>query len=279
MDLTSLKTIKEICDTNGIRLSKKRGQNFLIDRKVLDKIIQFSGLSQQDIVLEIGGGFGVLTLELAKNVKKVIVVEADRKAVGILRQNLRNFKNVEIVEGDILELTTSNLKLTTLPYKIVANIPYQITSRLIRQFLEEKNQPQEMVLMVQKEVAQRIMANDGKESLLSISVKFYAKPEILFYVSKNSFWPRPKVDSAIIKIGGIGVKREIGEKEMFFRVVRAGFAKKRGQLAGNLAKGIKISKERVNILLEKAKIDQKARAEDLKVEDWLRLVNIFNKIQ
>ncbi|MFN3302081.1 MAG: 16S rRNA (adenine(1518)-N(6)/adenine(1519)-N(6))-dimethyltransferase RsmA, partial [Patescibacteria group bacterium] len=166
--------------------------------------IKSANLSKDDVVLEIGPGTGILTLELAKRAKKVIAVEKDEKMIEILKDVLKNsgIQNVQIIKGDILKLLTSHFQLPT-SFKVVGNIPYYLTSRLLRNLLELKKKPKLIVLMVQKEVAQRICAKPPKMNLLAVSVQFYGKPEIVSYVSKKSFWPRPKVDSAIIKISEI----------------------------------------------------------------------------
>lgn len=252
---------------------KRLGQNFLIDRGVIKKIIEAAELKKDDLVLEVGPGIGNLTIELAQRVKKVIAIEKDKKMIEILENLLEcsNVRNVEIINKDILKL---DLKPYTLkPYKVVANIPYYLTSPLIRKFLENTGvRPLQMTLMVQKEVAQRICAKPPDMSLLTVSVQFYAKPEIASYVSKKSFWPRPKVDSAILRIAPlINADRKLIDAELFFKVVKAGFTQPRRQLINNLSRGLKIEKEKVkNWLLENG-IEPRQRAETLTIEDWINL--------
>jgi len=227
MDLLSSKTIKQILKEYDAAPLKRLGQNFLINRGVLQKIVEAANLGREDIVLEIGPGLGQMTQELARRAKKVIAIEKDRKFVEILKETMKEYDNVEIIQGDILKIGLADTGLTVTkpvsfrgngyvtterdrngprnrnrltPYKVIANLPYYITSPVIRKFLEEKNQPKEMLLMVQKEVAQRICASPPNMSLLSISVQFYAQPKIISYVSKDSFWPSPKVDSAILRL-------------------------------------------------------------------------------
>jgi len=268
------------------------GQNFLIDEKVLRKIIEAAELLENDIVLEVGPGIGNLTAELAKRVKKVIAIEKDKKMVEILRETLKNFTNIEIIEGDILKI---NLKpYTSKPYKVVANIPYYLTSPLIRKFVETVEvKPQLLVLMVQKEVAQRIVARPPAMSILAVSVQFYAKPEIISLVSKKSFWPSPKVDSAIIKISAFNQRRKSAFNQRFFKIVRAGFSQPRKQLINNLSKNLKvdelklistrrslalarvIDKIKVRDWLLKNKIQPTQRAETLNLEDWINLTKSF----
>ncbi len=271
MDLSSKEKIKTILNEYGAKPQKGLGQNFLIDKNILSNILEASDIQNNDTVLEVGPGLGVLTQELAKKARKVIAVEKDKKMAEILRKNLADFKNIEIIEDDILKLNPKRYTLNA--YKVVANIPYYITSPLIRKFLEAKFPPKDLVLMVQKEVAQRICASPPKMSLLAVSVQFYAQAKIAFYVSKNCFWPAPKVDSAIIKIVPHKIVGHRESYNLFFAVVKAGFSHPRKQLAGNLSHELKLTKEQTIEWLAKSKINQKQRAETLSVEDWTRLVD------
>ena len=193
--------LKKLLKKYNLRPSRRLGQNFLVDEKVLRKIIEAAELSKNDIVLEIGPGIGNLTVKLAKRVKKVVAVEKDQRMIEILKETLKDFKNVKIIKADILKFSPKIYNLKSKIYKVVANIPYYLTSPLIRKFVETVEvKPQLLVLMVQKEVAQRICTKPPDMSILAVSVQFYAKAEIISFVSKKSFWPQPKVDSAIIKI-------------------------------------------------------------------------------
>ena len=257
------------------------GQNFLIDRGALKKIVEAGELTRDDIIVEVGPGFGVLTFELAEKVKKVIAVEKDKTLAKILKERLLENKisNVLVIEGDILKMDISeligNYSLQTTHYKLIGNIPYYITAPLIRKFLESGQKPSIMVLMVQKEVAQRICAKpvQNQMSLLAISVRFYAEPEIIAYVSKKSFRPSPKVDSAIIKIA-VKKPKDLPkiDSELFFKIVKAGFAGKRKQLINTLSRGLDKTKERVKDVLEQAMIQPERRAESLSLEEWVALV-------
>ena len=213
MNLCSPSVIKNLCKELDIRPTKSKGQNFLIDGNILNKIVQAADLKKTDTVLEVGPGLGCLTMELAKRAGKVISVELDRKLAAYLREMIQEYNNVEIVEGDILKLgvrgpanragrqgSGTAYSLFPVGYKIVANLPYNITSRFLRKFLTAENKPSEMVLMIQKEVAQRICAKAGDMSLLAVSVQYYGQPKIVDYVSKNCFWPSPEVDSAILRV-------------------------------------------------------------------------------
>jgi 16S rRNA (adenine1518-N6/adenine1519-N6)-dimethyltransferase len=257
---------KNLLKKYHLRPSKRLGQNFLIDETVLQKIIQTADLSKKDIVLEIGSGLGILTQELAKRAKKVIAVEKDKNMVKILKEILKDYQNVEIIEGDILHQTFQGQPL----FKIIANLPYYITSPVIRMFLELKNPPQEMVLLVQKEVAQRICAQPPKMSLLTVAVQFYSQPKIISYVSKKSFWPQPKVEAAILKISQIKKPQNI-DIQQFFRIVKAGFSAPRKQLINNLSKGLKSEREKIKKALLDCGLNPKIRAESLSAGDWIKL--------
>lgn len=270
----------------GISPKKLFGQNFLISEGILDKIVESSNIDRGDVVLEVGPGLGALTLKLAKKARQVIAVEKDRVLVNILREQIteRGIDNIQIIEGDVMKFLTPNSQfLNNLQnqnfqisnYKLIANIPYYLTSALIRKFLESETKPQKIVLMIQKEVAQRICAPkyDQKMNILALSVQFYADAKILFYVSKENFWPAPKVDSAVIEISPKKELPDIDEKS-FFKVVKAGFANKRKQLAGNLSTNLGISKERAEEILTSIGINPKQRAEELDFEKWLKLTKL-----
>jgi len=295
VNLTSKKNIKELFKKHRVYPSKKFGQNFLIDKTIIKKVIKAANLKPKDIVLEIGPGIGNLTQELAKKVKKVIAVEKDPKMIEILKETLEDLKNVKIINKDILKLNFqfSIFNFQSIPnfqfsnkYKIIANLPFYITAPVIRKFLESKHPPIEMVLITQKEVAQRICSKPPKMNLLAVSVQFYAKVKTISYVSKKSFWPQPKVDGAILKIKPLKNKSR-GRASTFFKVVKAGFSQPRKQLANNLTKGLalsspnglalrssnglKLNKEQIKFWLLKNNIQPSQRAETLDIRDWINL--------
>jgi 16S rRNA (adenine1518-N6/adenine1519-N6)-dimethyltransferase len=272
MDMISKKIVKNLFKEYQIKPSKNFGQNFLINEKAIQKIIEAADIQSRDIILEIGPGIGAITQELAKKAKKVIAVEKDPKMVQILKETLQEFKNVEVIQNDILKL------IFKLPhsYKIVANLPFYLTPRVIRKFLEIPNPPKEMILIVQKEVAQRICAKPPKMNLLAVSVQIYADAEIISYISKKSFWPQPKVDSAIIKITSKGrsvLPRISGGQTstIFFGIVKAGFAQPRKTILNNLKNGLKLDKDEIEKWLVENNIQLNQRAETLSVQDWLNL--------
>jgi 16S rRNA (adenine1518-N6/adenine1519-N6)-dimethyltransferase len=286
MNLASRVVVKDLLRKYNIQPFKGFGQNFLISENILKKIVEAANVNPEDIILEIGPGIGTLTQELAKKAKKVIAVEKDKKMVEILKETLVDFKNVEVLEGDALKLNPKNYKPRTNNYKLIANLPYNITSPVIRKFLEAKNPPIEMVLMVQKEVAQRICVKPpakgevrpkGRPSmnLLAVSVQFYSEPKILFYVSKNNFWPRPKVDGAILRISRIRTNLPRIDTNLFFKIVKAGFSQPRKQILNNLSKVLKLEKEKTKYWLERNNIAYNQRAETLGMEDWIKLTQDY----
>jgi len=259
-----------------IQAKKSLGQNFLKNDGVLQKIADAGELSLNDIVLEVGPGEGALTKKLLEKGCEVIAVEKDHRLISILQgkfaKEISN-GNFKIFEGDILEDNAEKWGIGSEEFKIIANIPYYITGQFFRKFLSGKIKPTKMVILVQKEIAERIVVRDGKESLLSISVKAYGEPKIVAKVSKGSFVPAPKVDSAVILIENISEKNftERKNEEIFFEILKAGFAHKRKVLISNLKEyfdknGMDISEIFTNLNLSK-----KIRAEDLKLEDWKKL--------
>jgi 16S rRNA (adenine1518-N6/adenine1519-N6)-dimethyltransferase len=256
---------------------KGLGQNFLVDERVLKQILAKAEVGPEDTVLEVGAGLGTLTQALAERARRVVAVEVDPQLVPALRSRLQSTSNVEIVQGDILALDIARLMWgectqRASPYKVVANIPYYITSAVLRHLLEASARPELIVLMVQKEVAQRIVAKPGEMSLLAVSVQFYALPRLVARVPARAFYPRPKVDSAIVRLD----PREqlpLGTDEIgpFFKVVRAGFAQRRKQLRNSLAHGLGLSPQLVTRAMSGAGIDPRRRAQTLSVAEWVTL--------
>jgi 16S rRNA (adenine1518-N6/adenine1519-N6)-dimethyltransferase len=261
-------------------MPSKLGQNFLNNKIIVEKIVKSADLTENDLVLEIGPGRGILTEELEKKCKKVIAVEIDKNLVEHLKSKFKNSKNIEIVEGDILEINLESQipNLKSLKYKIIANLPYYITSPIIRMFLESSNPPQEMILMVQKEVAERIVEKPGKMSILAVSVRYYSKPEILFEVNRKYFNPVPEVDSAVIRISSISNRESQEKRKNFFKVVRAGFCAKRKTLANNLANSFHWEKKTVEEELKKVGISPTTRAQELTIEEWKKISRVFQSV-
>lgn len=257
---------------NQIWAKRTMGQNFLVDEQALAQIVAAADIQSTDTIVEIGPGLGVLTAELSKRAGKVIAIEKDDKFADVLKTQYLN-SNVEIVHQDALNFEPNTYGLIAESYKLVANIPYNITSLIIRKFLEEEDKPEMMILLVQKEVAERIIAEPGDMSLLAVSVQFYAKVEIVAIVPKESFFPTPKVDSAIIKLVSKSDSKQVSktEEKDFFRIVKFGFAAKRKTLENNLSAGMHIKKDDARDIIKKAGFEAKVRAGDLSVEDWIRL--------
>jgi 16S rRNA (adenine1518-N6/adenine1519-N6)-dimethyltransferase len=256
---------------------KHLGQNFLKDQAVLEKIIQAADLKPEDSVIEIGPGTGVLTEELLKHARKIVAVEKDKALAERLNSRLRENKKIKIISGDILKINLPELikENNFQDYKVVANIPYYITSPIIQLFLETEFPPREMILTVQKEVAERICASSGQMSILAVSVQYYARPELLFYVDKKSFWPVPEVDSAVIHITHSiehGTKEEIRN---FFRIVKAGFASKRKTLVNNLSNSLHLSKAETEEKIKKVPLSGTQRAQELSIDNWKILSVLF----
>lgn len=253
---------------------KQLGQNFLKNYKVVESIMANADISEKDMIIEIGPGMGILTEELAKSGAKVLAIEKDFNLIDKLRKDLGKYKNLKISHQDILLFDPVNIDGD---YKVIANIPYNITSPIIRKFLESEHKPQEMILMVQKEVAERICAKPGssERGLLTLIVEFYADAEILFEVPRTDFYPVPKVDSAVIKLKTKNEKLKTIEPELFFKLVKAGFASKRQQIHNSLSGTLRWDRETVAELLSKSNIDSKLRAEDLSLEEWLKLYQNF----
>ena len=253
---------------SGLRADKSFGQNFLQDASALEKIADAAEISGDDCVLEIGPGLGSLTRYLAVSAKEVTTVELDADLLPILRAVLTPYPNVRVVHGDILKLSISEL-INQPNYIVAANIPYNITSAILRHLLEGDIKPRRIVLTVQKEVAERICAKPGGLSLLALSVQVYGKPEIVATIPAGSFHPAPKVDSAILRIDIYDEPLIPSEfLNSFFKYIKAGFAQKRKMLRNSLASGLHIPPPQAEALLTSAKIDPMRRAETLSIEEW-----------
>ncbi len=280
---TSISELRALLAAHGLRPKKSLAQNFLINEHILKEIVRAADITHDDVVIEVGPGVGTLTRQLALAARRVVAVELDQHLVAILRDTLASFDNVTVVQQDILkfdidkEIGDPNFQLPTSnfqppPYKVVANLPYYITSAVIRKFLDQPHQPRVLVLMVQQEVAQRIMAAPGDLSLLAVSVQFYAMPSVVMKLPASAFYPAPKVDSAVVRLD-VRAERPAVEVEQFFRVVQAGFGQKRKQLRNSLAAGLGISAQASEELLRRAQIDPQRRAQTLTIAEWVRLAN------
>jgi 16S rRNA (adenine1518-N6/adenine1519-N6)-dimethyltransferase len=255
---------------HDLRPRKNLGQSFLVDPAALVRIAAAANLGPHDTVLEVGAGTGALTRLLAADAGRVIAVELDDRLVELLHDELADLPHVEILQGDVLSLPA--LDLPHLGYKLVGNLPYYITSAILRHFLEQAPRPSLLVVTVQREVAQRIVAGPGNMSLLAVSVQFYGRAEIVSRISAGAFYPRPDVDSAVVRIDtGKAPEIDMGglSEQSFFRVVRAGFGQKRKKLRNSLSAGLGLATDVVEACLEEAGVPPHRRPETLSLEEWV----------
>lgn len=277
--LYSPNRLKEVLEKHNFKFSKALGQNFLIDGNIVRKIVSSAEITKEDHVLEVGPGMGTLTEELAFNAKKVLAVELDNQLKPVLEETLGQYPNVEILFGDILRLNVEEIireKMDNEKVKIVANLPYYITTPIIAKFLENSYNIDSINVMVQKEVAERIAAAPNSKSYGSLSVfaQFYAHPEIVLNIPKSVFIPKPKVDSAVIRLKIIDQYPNI-DKEKFFKIVKAAFSKRRKTILNTLSSDLNRDKEEVRKILNKSQIDPIKRAENITIEEYIQLSKNF----
>ena len=278
IDLTNVRELRNVLYTHGMRPNKSFGQNFLIDRAVLAKIVEAAEIGRADEVLEVGAGTGVLTRELAQCARRVVAVELERDMLALLEKTTQQFANIELLARNLLFVDPAEV-FGDAPYKLVANLPYYITAPTFRHFLESANPPRLLVVMVQEEVAERIVASPGDLSLLAVSIQFYGRPRIMARVPARAFYPAPKVDSAILRVDlHAGAPLTPGERDSFFRLVQAGFSERRKQLHNSLTHGLHHKNEDIRAWLTAAHIDTSRRAETLSIEEWLRVWKIIPRI-
>jgi 16S rRNA (adenine1518-N6/adenine1519-N6)-dimethyltransferase len=270
---------KYVLDSFEVVPKKSLGQNFLHDPNALEKIVETADLMPGDTVLEIGAGTGALTVFLAQSRANVVAIEIDERLLPILRQQLVDFPNVQIVHADILETPIEEL-VDERDYVVVANLPYYITSAILRHLLEARHKPRRLVLTVQQEVAERLVAQPGDMSLLTVSVQFYGKPTIVTRFNPAVFWPRPDVASAVVRIDVYDQPPvDVPGEELFFKVVKAGFGQKRKQLKNSLGAGLGLSHAAAAKMLEEAGVDPARRAETLTLDEWARITRVVTAQQ
>ncbi len=268
MNLFSPTTIKLLCKQYGFAPSKAYGQNYLTSESAIIKMVEAGELTKEDTVVEIGPGFGVLTTAVAQEVKHLYSFEIEQTLKPYWQDMATRYPNVEIVWGNVLHTFAEKAAMFPKTYKVLANLPYQITSPVIRLLLEAKNTPERIVAMVQKEVAQRICAKAGDMSLLALSVQYYGEVRIVTQVPKGSFWPSPKVDSAVIAITNIGNTPRLASSEQFFAIAKAGYANKRKKLIKNIVSGTGHSVAVVTAAVEAEGISKDVRAQELSVQQF-----------
>ena len=274
----------ELIRRHNLDLKKSLGQNLLIDSSHLARIAAAADLTPADSVLEIGPGLGALTHQLAAQAGRVVAVELDRRFIPILRARFADQPHVSFVHADILELDPAailqiNTRKQAAQYKIVANLPYYITSAVLRHILESRHPPSLASLLVQREVAQRIVAQPGEMSLLAVSVQFYARPRIVRRVPAGAFLPRPKVDSCVLRLAP-RARPAVADvaPAHFFRIARAGFGQRRKQLRNSLSAMLPCSKAQADLWLEAAGIDPSRRAQTLSLPEWGRLARTVDNV-
>lgn len=261
-----------LCKKYKLSPSKKYGQNFLLDNEVITTMLKAGEITKHDTVVEVGPGFGVLTLPLAEHAGKVISFEIEKKLTIYWEEmtRKRQLTNLEIKWGNVLK-SFSEAGIAA-PYKVIANLPYQITSAVIRLFLETPPKPENMVCLVQKEVAERIIAKPGDLSVLALSIQYYATPEIITIVPKNSFWPVPAVDSAVIRLKPYAESPNQTQTDYFFTLIKRGFAQRRKMLFKNLLPYV--PKERASELetcFKNAGVSQTVRAQEVSLDQWKKM--------
>ena len=282
--LSSHKATKEVVQKHNFKFSKSLGQNFLIDTNVIDRILEGARVQEGDYVIEVGPGIGTLTKEMGRTAEKVVAIEIDKTLIPILEETLADFPNIEVINQDILKVDVQELvkaKLNGGPVKLIANLPYYITTPIVMKFLEEDIPVTDIVVMVQKEVADRMNAqpNSKDYGALSVAVQYYCDTEIVAKAPRHMFMPQPNVDSTVI---GLHVREErkynVDNEDIFFKTVKASFGQRRKTLLNSLGGLGFLSKDQIKIALQEANIDKKRRGETLSIEEFASLSNAVNRI-
>ena len=281
--LSSHRATKEVVNKHNFKFSKSLGQNFLIDDNVIDRILEGARLSETDRIIEVGPGIGTLTREMGKVAENVVAIEIDKTLIPILKETLADLDNVEVVNEDILKVDVQGLineKLNGGPVKLVANLPYYITTPIVTKFLEEDIPVTDIVVMVQKEVADRMNAKPSTKDYgaLSVAVQYYCDTEIVAKAPRHMFVPQPNVDSIVI---GLHVRDEkkyvVDNEDIFFKTVKASFGQRRKTLLNSLGGLGFLSKDEIREALQAANIDEKRRGETLSIDEFANLSNEINK--
>lgn len=253
------------------------GQNFMHDQNAIEKIVATADLHSQDSVLEIGAGTGELTAALARVARRVVAIEADDRLIPLLQDRFAHQQNVQFIFDDVLKTPLAAI-MGDAPYSVVANVPYYITSAILRHLYETPQRPKRAIITMQLEVAQRLVAKVGDLSILGVSVQYYGKPSLIGKLNRGVFWPRPEVDSAIIRIETHPAPIvEVPSDEAFFRVVRAGFSQKRKQVKNALSSGLNVPQSLMDDLLHTLKLDGQRRAETLNLQEWAALARLVHE--
>lgn len=278
-NLSNINTIKDIMKRHGFQFSKSLGQNFLINPSVCPRIAEMGNANEHFGIIEIGTGFGVLTVELAKRAKKVVAIEIDSKLIPVLNETLAEYDNVKVINEDVLKVDLAKLieeEFQGMDVAVCANLPYYITSPIIMGLLEQRLPIKSITVMVQKEAAQRLCAKMGTRECgaVTAAVCYYSEPKVLFQVSRGSFMPAPNVDSTVIRLD---IKSEtptnVKDEKHLFALIRAAFSQRRKTLANPVSSLMHIKKETVVKAMEQADIKPTARAEELTLEQFIALSN------
>ncbi len=272
LDLTDIGALRALLRRHGLAQPNKRlGQHLLISRKALDAVVDAAELTPSDNALEVGAGHGALTVELARRAGRVVAIEMDRDILPVLAEMTAPYPNVEIIPRDLLTVDLGAV-FGGAPYKFVANLPYYITALILRRIFEAKPRPTLMVVMTQREVAERMVAAPGDLSLLGLSVQFYGQPRIVAYVPATAFYPPPKVESAVVRIDLTPeLPLDDAGRDLLFDLAHAAFGGKRKQIHNSLTKNLRLAPEQVAQWLAASEIDAERRAQTLSLDDWLRL--------
>lgn len=278
-ELSNISNIKEILSRHGFNFSKSMGQNFLINPNICPKMAKSCGATKNDSVLEIGPGIGVLTFELASLANKVVAVELDKRLIPVLNETLNEFNNVKIINSDILKIDIKSLiekEFSGQRIFVCANLPYYITSPVIMKLLESKLPIESITVMAQKEAAERICAEPGTRNsgAISLAVRYYSVPKILFNVSRGSFLPSPNVDSTVIKLSLLKTPPvSVKDEKLFFNTIKASFSKRRKTILNSLSAGLSIPKEVTSDVLKRSSLSTNLRAEQLTLENFAAISN------
>lgn len=281
MDLWNIKTIKYLFDKYNCNFKKSLGQNFLVSKWVCPKMVEMAGVDEKSGVLEIGPGVGVLTVELAKKANKVVAIEIDEKLIPLLGETLSDYNNVEVIKGDVLKIDLHKIieeKLSNQDVIVCANLPYYITSPIIMYLLESKLPIKSITIMVQKEVARRIVAKERTRdiSVLSLAIQYYSEPTILFDVASGNFNPQPDVDSSVINLKLRSQPAvEVKSEKLFFKVISSAFAQRRKTAVNSIANSLGLKKDFVINLFENIGIDLNKRSENLSMEEFGRISDLL----
>jgi 16S rRNA (adenine1518-N6/adenine1519-N6)-dimethyltransferase len=274
MSLLTPTQIKRLCEEYSLTPSKKYGQNYLISELPVQKMVEAAGIKPGDRVCEIGPGFGILTFELLKTGANVRAFEIEKKLQPYWEAQQELHPNLQMVWGNVLRQWDAYAKSEEGPYTVVANLPYQITSEALETMLESSHPPERVVCMVQKEVAERIVATPGQMSILAVSIQYFGKPRIVTRVGRGSFYPSPRVDSAVLMIDNI---EACSSSTAFFRTVKAGFHHKRKKLLNNLVEVYDQEKKELEVIFSELKLNPNIRAEELSIAQWEQLSKLLTR--